>query len=234
MSGGFKLSPSGEKEGGCYNILRNPYTLQATDDARAWARPSATEGTAVRRGHPDRGTCGRRPPPNLPEGRLPNLTAVPYPSSRGAWPTGWQSPYDRQRAAPSSRSSPRQSKAHRPASAASIWAGYRCRTPSLAGIGIGAGRPSPSCGSERPPSGLPHRNKVSAARAPPACPSKKSACTSGPPAHPNAAPQRETDGPQAIEKDVRRSGNSGWRRSRPSKPPRRGGCRYIVINVITG
>ena len=59
MSGGFKLSPSGEKEGGCYNTLHNPYTLQATDDARARAAPSAVEGTAVRRVHPGRGTCGR-------------------------------------------------------------------------------------------------------------------------------------------------------------------------------
>ena len=208
MSGGFKLSPSGEKEGGCYNTLHNPYTLQATDDARARARPSAIVGTAVRRVHPGRGTCGRRPPPVLPEGRLPNLTAASYPFSRGAWPTGWQSPYARQIAAPSSRSSPRQSKAHRPASAASIWAGYRCRIPSLVENGIGADRPSPGCGSERPPSGLPHHSKESAARAPPFGPSKKSACTSGPPVHPNAAHQRENDGPQAKEKDVRRSGNS--------------------------
>ena len=214
MSGGFKLSPSGEEEGGCYNILRNPYTLLATDDARAWARPSATGGTAVRLGHPGRGTCGRRPPPNLPEGRLPNLTAVPYLSSRGAWPTGWLSPYVRQRAKPSSRSSLRQSKAHRPASAVSRRAGYRYRIPSLVGSGIEAGRHEPNCGSERPLVGLPHHSKESAARALRAYPSKKSACTSGPPAHPNAALRRENDGLPRSEKGVRRSGRSGWRRSR--------------------
>ena len=214
MSGGFKLSPSGEKEGGCYNTPHNPYTLLATDDARAKGAPSATEGTAVRLGHPDRGTCGRRPPPNLPEGRLPNLTAASCPFSRGAWPRGWQSPYVRQRAGPNSRSSPRQSKAHHLASAASIWAGYRYRTPNLAGIGIGADRPSPSCGSERPPAGLPHHSKESAAKALPSYPSRKSTYTSEPPAHPNAAPQRENDGPPHSEKGVRKSGNNGWRRKK--------------------
>ena len=214
MSGGFKLSPSGEKEGGCYNTLHNLCTLQATDDERAKGALSATEGTAVRLVRPDRGTCGRRPPPNLPEGRLPNLTAASCPFSRGAWPRGWLSPYARQRAAPSNPSSPRQSRVHRPASAASIWAGYRYRTPNLAGSGNEAGRPSPGCGSERPPAGLPHHSKESAAKALPFGPSTKSACTSGPPAHPNAAHQRETDGLPHSEKGVRRSGNSGWRRKK--------------------
>ena len=142
------------------------------------------------------------------------MTAASCPFSRGAWPTGWQSPYDRQRAGPNSRSSPRQSKAHRPASAASIWAGYRCRIPSLAEIGSEAGRPSPGCGSERPPAYNPGHNKVSAAKALPFGPSTKSACTSGPPAHPNAAPRKENDGLQAKEKDAQRSGNKGFCRSR--------------------